>query len=102
MNVGIDIRSRSGSKVLTVLDGMVSTITYIRGHGNIIIIDHGGGFSTVYAHVSKIIVNENEYIQRGNTIASVAAPEHGSSASLHFEGWGNQKTLNPEKWLASR
>ena len=101
-NVGIDIKARSGTKVKTVLDGMVSTITYIRGHGNIIIIDHGGGFSTVYAHVDKIIVNENEYIQMGNSIASVGNPENGSSARLHFEVWGNQKKLNPEKWLISR
>ena len=101
-NVGIDIRASSGTKVKSVLDGMVSTISYIRGHGNIIIIDHGGGFSTVYAHVDKIIINENEYIQMGNPIASVAAPENGSSARLHFEVWGNQKKLNPEKWLESR
>ena len=101
-NVGIDIRAQSGTKVKTVLDGMVSTITYIRGHGNLIIIDHGGGFSTVYAHVDKIIVNENEYIQMGNSIASVGDPENGSSARLHFEVWGNQKKLNPEKWLTSR
>ena len=101
-NVGIDIRAQSGTKVKTVLDGMVSTITYIRGHGNLIIIDHGGGFSTVYAHVDKIIVNENEYIQMGNPIASVAVPGNGSSARLHFEVWGNQKKLNPEKWLSSR
>ena len=101
-NVGIDIKARSGTKVQTVLDGMVSTITYIRGHGNIIIIDHGGGFSTVYAHVDEIIVNENEYIQMGNSIASVKIPDNGSTPRLHFEVWGNQKKLNPEKWLASR
>jgi len=101
-NVGIDIQAPSGTQVKTVLDGVVSTITYIRGHGNIIIIDHGGGFSTVYAHVNKINVNENEYIQMGNPIALVAAPDNGSSSMLHFEVWGNQKKLNPQKWLSVR
>ncbi len=101
-NVGIDIQVSSGTKVQSVLDGVVSTITYIRGHGNIIIIDHGGGFSTVYAHIDKISVNENEYIQMGNFIASVAVPENGSPARLHFEVWGNQNKLNPEKWLATK
>ena len=101
-NVGIDIQVSNGTKVQSVLDGMVSTITYIRGHGNIIIIDHGGGFSTVYAHIDKISVTENEYIQMGNFIASVAVPENGSSIRLHFEVWGNQKKLNPAKWLASK
>ena len=54
-NVGIDIQAASGTRVKSVLDGVVSTITYIRGHGNIVIIDHGGGFSTVYAHIEKIV-----------------------------------------------
>jgi len=101
-NVGIDIQASSGTKVKSVLDGMVSTITYIRGHGNIVIIDHGGGFSTVYAHIEKITVSENEYIQMGNPIAAVAVPVAGSTAKLHFEIWGHQEKLNPQKWLASR
>ena len=98
-NVGVDIRAKSGTQVQSVLDGVVSTITYIRGHGNIIIIDHGGGFSTVYAHIDNIIVHENEYLQMGNAIASVAIPDDNTMAKLHFEVWGNQKKLNPEHWL---
>ena len=101
-NVGIDIKAPSGSKVQSVLDGVISTITYIRGHGNIVIIDHGAGFSTVYAHIEKIIINENDYIQMGKSFAVVAVPEKGKTARLHFEVWGNQKKLNPQKWLASR
>ncbi len=98
-NVGVDIRAKSGTQVQSVLDGVVSTITYIRGHGNIIIIDHGGGFSTVYAHIDNITVHENEYLQMGNAIASVAIPKDNTMAKLHFEVWGNQKKLNPEHWL---
>ena len=98
-NVGIDIQANSGTFVKSVLDGVVSTITYIRGHGNIIIIDHGGGFSTVYAQIDKITVHENEYVQKGNAIASVVKAEDGSVSKLHFEVWGNQNKLNPEIWL---
>jgi len=98
-NVGIDIQANSGAFVKSVLDGVVSTVTYIRGHGNIIIIDHGGGFSTVYAQIDKITVHENEYVQKGNTIASVVKAEDGSISKLHFEVWGNQNKLNPEIWL---
>jgi septal ring factor EnvC (AmiA/AmiB activator) len=85
--------------VTSVLDGVVSTITYIRGHGNVVIIDHGGGFSTVYAQIDEIKVHENEYVQMGNAIASVANPENNDIARLHFEVWGNQQKLNPEHWL---
>ena len=98
-NVGIDIKAKSGTPVKSVLDGVVSTITYIRGYGNIIIIDHGGGFSTVYAQIDKITVHENEYVQKGNAIASVVKAENGSVSKLHFEVWGNQNKLNPQIWL---
>ena len=101
-NVGVDIRVISGTAVKSVLDGVVSTITYIRGHGNIIIIDHGGGFSTVYAQIDNITVHENEYVQMDNPIASVANPEENTQAKLHFEVWGNQKKLNPEHWLTKK
>ena len=98
-NVGIDILAKNGMPVQSVLDGVVSTITYIRGHGNIIILDHGGGFSTVYSHLDNITVHENEYVQSINPMAKVAAPEKGIIAKLHFEVWGNQQKLNPEIWL---
>ena len=100
--VGVDIHVISGTAVKCVLDGVVSTITYIRGHGKIIIIDHGGGFSTVYAQIDNIRVHENEYVQMGNPIASVEIPEGNTSAKLHFEVWGNQKKLNPEHWLTKK
>ena len=101
-NVGVDIQVKGGTAVKSVLDGVVSTITYIRGHGNIIIIDHGGGFSTVYAQIDNITVHENEYVQMDDPIASVANPEENTLAKLHFEVWGNQKKLNPEHWLIKK
>mgnify|MGYP001417404728 CR=1 FL=1 len=101
-NVGIDIKANSGTKVVSILDGVVSTITYIRGHGNIVIIDHGGGFSSVYAQIDNILVNENNYVQMGSNIGSVAVPEDNSISHLHFEIWGNQQKQNPELWLIKK
>ena len=99
-NVGIDIKAKSGTPVKSVLDGVVSTITYIRGYGNLIIIDHGGGFSTVYAQIDDISVHENEYVQKGSTIATVVNPKNNNPEILHFEVWGNQQKLNPQIWLS--
>ena len=101
-NVGIDIKAAAGTKVSPVLDGVVSTITFIRGHGNIVIIDHGGGFSTVYAHIENINVIENEYIQMGKSFAVIAPSHSDLPTKLHFEVWGNKEKLNPQKWLAQR
>ena len=55
-NPGIDIKGKPGSPIRTVLGGVVTTITYIRGYGTTIIIDHGGGFYTVYSHVANSLV----------------------------------------------
>ena len=97
-NVGINIAVGNNNEVKSVLDGVISTITYIRGHGKVIIIDHGGGFSTVYAKVDNIKINENDYVQMGTTIATISKENNGN-AELHFEVWGNQKKLDPQIWL---
>ena len=96
-NIGIDIKASKSTKVKAVLDGVVSTITYIRGHGNIIILDHGDGFNTVYSSIDNIIINENDYIKAGQNIASV-----NENMILHFEIWGNQKKMDPEIWLIKK
>ena len=101
-NVGIEIQAAVGTPVITVLDGVISIITYIRGHGNIIIVDHGGGFSTVYAQIENIQVNENEYIQAGDRLAKIASNGTSEKGKLHFEVWGNQQKLNPEHWLTKK
>ncbi len=101
-NVGIEIQAPVGTPIITVLDGVISTITYIRGHGNIIIVDHGGGFSTVYAQIENIQVNENEYIQAGDRLAKIASNGKSKNGKLHFEVWGNQQKLNPEHWLSKK
>ena len=95
-NVGIDILAKNSNKVVSILDGVVTTITYIRGHGNVIIISHGEGFNTVYAKIDQINVNENDYVQSGKIIGSL---DKSNKKILHFEIWGNQKKLNPEKWI---
>ena len=101
-NVGIEIQAPVGEPVMTVLDGVISTITYIRGHGNIIIVDHGGGFNTVYAQIEDIRVRENEYIQSGDHLAKIAKNGKSNNGKLHFEVWGNQQKLNPEHWLSKK
>jgi len=101
-NSGIDIKVRRGTPVRTVLDGVITTITYIRGFGNTIIIDHGSGFYTVYSHVENVNVFEKEYITRNTIIAEVGDSGSLSGALLHFEIWSNRTKLNPEEWLAGR
>ncbi len=101
-NSGIDIKVSMGTPVVSVLDGVVSTITYIRGFGNTVIIDHGSGFYTVYAHVENIRVSESDYVTANTVIADVGQSGSLSGPLLHFEIWRNKTKLNPEEWLNKR
>lgn len=98
-NPGIDIGGTAGKEVRAVHDGIVTTVTYIRGYGNTIIIDHGDGFYTVYTHVIDVEVQENDYVGAYDVIAHVGDSGSLDGAKLHFEIWGNRTKLNPEIWL---
>ncbi|MFQ6610629.1 MAG: murein hydrolase activator EnvC family protein, partial [Fidelibacterota bacterium] len=100
-NPGIDIGVPAGTEVISILDGIVTNITFLRGFGNVIIIDHGGGYQTVYAHVDNIRVSEKEYINTGTVIAEISK-DGTEPTKLHFEIYGNNVKLDPEKWLVKR
>ena len=101
-NPGIDIKGKPGSPVRSIIGGIVTTITYIRGYGTTLIIDHGGGFYTVYSHVTNVEANEGEEVQAGDVIAYMGDAGSIEGSKLHFEVWGNGQKLNPEKWLMKR
>ena len=79
---------------------MLSTITYLRGYGNLIIIDHGSGYFSVYANIEKIQYTENEYVQQYSIYIQNNNKQEFNK--FHFEIWGNNTKLNPEKWLIKK
>ena len=100
-NLGIEIKARRGDPVIAVADGTVQSITWQRGRGNIIILNHGNGYYTVYTNLQDILVDMNEPVRGNQRIGTV-----GESGSLHgpvlnFQIWKNTKNLNPEDWLKS-
>jgi len=101
-NPGIDIKGQPGSAIRTVLGGVVTTITYIRGYGTTIIVDHGGGFYTVYSHVTNIQTSVDNEVRTGDIIAYMGDSGSINGSKLHFEIWGKGQKLDPEKWLSKR
>ena len=101
-NPGIDIKGKPGSAIRSVLNGVVTTITYIRGYGTTVIIDHGGGFYTVYSHVTNIQTHVDSEVRSGDVIAYMGDSGSINGSKLHFEIWGKGQKLNPEKWLAKQ
>ena len=101
-NIGIDIETQKNTPVYSVLDGVISVITYLRNYGNTIIISHGSGYFTVYANVAEISVKENEYILSNTQLGTVGRSENPSISNsyfLHFEIRKDETILNPEQWI---
>jgi len=99
-NPGIDIAVSAGSAVEAVTDGEVSLISWLPSYGNLVILNHKGGFRTVYAHLAEIDVNEGERVSEGDRIAS--SGEALSGPLLHFEIWKDRDKQDPEDWLKPR
>jgi septal ring factor EnvC (AmiA/AmiB activator) len=99
-NIGIDIESSFGSEVRAVSRGVVTAITWQRGRGNIIIINHGAGYYSVYTHLSQILVKIDDEVESGQVIGNVGDSGSLRGPLLHFEIWKNNQVLNPEEWLS--
>ena len=101
-NPGIDIKGQPGSAIRSIMNGVVTTITYIRGYGTTIIVDNGGGFYTVYSHVTNIQTHLDSEIRAGDVIAYMGDSGSINGSKLHFEIWGKGQKLDPEKWLTKK
>ncbi len=99
---GIDIKGQPGSPITAVMNGIVISITFIRGYGTTLIIDHGGGYFTVYSHVTNIQVSMDSQVRSGDILAYMGDSGSVNGAMLHFEIWGKDQKLNPEKWLSKQ
>ena len=93
-NPGIDITASSKTPVKSVFDGLVTTITFISGYGTTVIIDHDGGYFTVFTHLENLLISENMIVKEGQEIGFVS-----SNNIIHFEIWGNNQKLNPVQWI---
>ncbi len=96
---GIDIAAPRGRAVRASRKGTVSYSQVMRGYGNVIIIDHGDGFSSVYAHNQVNLVKENEKVKQGQLIAKVGSTGRARGNHLHFEIRKGTKPKNPLFYL---
>ena len=96
---GIDIANSSGTRIRTTADGRVVTTTYRSGWGRLIIIDHGYGFKTYYAHLRGYAVRRGQYVTKGQVIGYMGSTGNTTGAHLHYEVHYNGKTVNPLKYM---
>lgn len=99
MHTGIDIAAPMGATIVAATDGVVQHSGGLGGYGNAIIIDHGNGISTLYAHNSSLSVSVGQSVKRGQVIAKAGSTGYSTGPHLHFEVRKNGSYINPVPWL---
>jgi septal ring factor EnvC (AmiA/AmiB activator) len=99
VNTGIDLASRQGEPVRAVARGRVEYSGELPGYGNCIILNHGGGYYTLYARVSAIFVAQGSQVEKGGVIAEVGRVGAGTGGTMHFEIRKSKQALDPKDWL---
>jgi LysM repeat protein len=82
---GIDIGAPAGTLVRATRDGAVIYSDTLRGYGNVVIIEHAGGYATVYAHNERNLVRAGDRVRQGDMVARVGGSGRTSGSNLHFE-----------------
>ena len=95
MHAGIDFAASSGSPIYAVSDGQVSYAGWHGGHGNYVRLEHGGGLSTGYGHMSRIAVSPGSHVGRGQVIGYVGSTGLSTGPHLHYELLRDGHPINP-------
>ena len=97
---GLDIAASNGTSIFAVADGTVEYAQFNSGgYGNLVIISHGNGVQTYYAHCSKLFVSEGQTVSAGDVIAAVGSTGNSTGNHLHFEIRIDGVQINPQKYV---
>jgi septal ring factor EnvC (AmiA/AmiB activator) len=99
---GVDIEAAVGTDVASVYAGHVVFTGWFKGYGNLIILDHGGDYYTLYAHVAEILVKEGDDVRQGQRIGTVGDTGSLAGPRLYFEVRHGGKPQDPSDWLRQR
>ncbi len=100
-NRGIEIDAPEGQKILAVSDGTVLYADWFKGYGRLIILDHGEGYYTVYAHAAEILVKIGDRVRGGQPVGLVGTAGSATGPQLYFEVRHRGRPQDPLTWLAS-
>lgn len=98
-HTGIDIPAPEGYEIRAAEDGTVINAGWINGYGNTVIIDHGGGISTLYAHNSSVEIENGQSVHRGDVIALCGSTGYATGSHCHFEVRVNGEHTDPWEYL---
>jgi murein DD-endopeptidase MepM/ murein hydrolase activator NlpD len=99
MHEGIDIAAGTGTPIWAAADGTVIHAGWLGGYGNLVVLDHGNGLATAYAHASAILVGVGQQVAQGETVSLVGSTGNSSGPHLHFEVRVNGSAVDPLLYL---
>ena len=99
---GITIQAKKGKPVRCIADGIVATAESIFGYGNTVIVQHGNGYTSVYAHLSGTSVERGDTIQAKQVLGTLGETGSLIGPVLYFELWEDRKPLNTRRWLTRK
>ena len=101
LHTGVDISAPIGANFVAANDGIVTKAEYNTAYGNMVIIDHGGGISTLYAHGSEILVTVGQTVKRNEAILKVGSTGYSTGPHAHFEVRINGVETNPIEYITN-
>ena len=101
LHTGTDIGAPYGASFIAANDGIVTYAGWNRAYGNMVIIDHGGGISTLYAHGSAILVQVGQTVMKGTEVLKVGSTGYSTGPHAHFEVRVNGQYVNPIDYITS-
>jgi murein DD-endopeptidase MepM/ murein hydrolase activator NlpD len=99
---GVDFAGKEDSDIIAVAAGVVTYSGERYGYGNLVEVNHGGGFTTRYAHCKELKAKVGDIIDKGQVLASMGSTGRSTGPHVHYEVHRNGKTVNPKKYIHRR
>lgn len=99
---GVDFAGRTGNKIRVMAKGKVTKAEYSPSYGNLVVIDHGNGFVTKYAHMHKTYVQKGQYLESGDTVGEVGSTGRSTGPHLHYEILYQGKDIDPMPFVKAK
>lgn len=99
-HMGMDLDGTTSTPIYATADGKVVYDGWRQGYGLTVEVNHGNGFTTIYAHNSRNLVSEGEHVVKGQIIGYVGSSGYTTGSHLHYEVWFKDKLLNPRRFMS--
>ena len=96
---GVDFAGKPDSPIFATADGVVRHAGWVPSFGQAILLDHGLGYSTLYAHTTGIQVKTGDIVKRGDKIATMGSSGNSTGTHLHYEVWKDGQAVNPRNYF---